>query len=111
MRIAALCLVVVACGTGTPQSPDPANRTSVRIENRASLDMDIDVRRNDGRASRLGFVPGGETATFALAPAITTGAAWVRFEARPARASGDPIVSEPFQVRSGEQINWSVPPQ
>lgn len=73
--------------------------------------MDIDVRRNDGRGSRLGFVPGGDTATFALSEAVTAGAAWIRFEASPVRSSGQPFVSEPFQVREGEQITWSVPPQ
>lgn len=111
MRNAVLCLLVLACRSGTPPSPEPTDQTSARIENRSSLDMDIDVRRNDGRDSRLGFVPGGDTATFALPEAVTAGAAWIRFEATPVRSSGNPFVSEPFQVREGEQITWSVPPQ
>jgi hypothetical protein len=73
--------------------------------------MDISVRRNDGRVSRLGFVPGGETAVFALPPSITAGAAWVRFEAEPIRSSGETVVSEPFPVSLGEEITWSVSPQ
>jgi hypothetical protein len=73
--------------------------------------VDILVRRNDGRLSRLGFVPGGETAVFALPPSVTAGAAWVRFEAKPVRSSGEPVVSEPFPVTTGEEITWSVPPQ
>jgi hypothetical protein len=73
--------------------------------------VDISVRRNDGRLSRLGFVPGGETAVFALPPSVTAGAAWVRFEAKPVRSSGQPVVSEQFPVTIGEEITWSVSPQ
>ena len=106
-----LLMYLVACGTGNPGSPEPSNQTRARIENRSSLDVDIYVRRNDGRGTRLGFAPGGETTTFALPPTITAGAAWVRFEARPVRDSGEPVVSEPFPVQIGDEISWSVPPQ
>ncbi len=102
-------LFAVAC-LGQAAAPEPDGGTRASIENRSSLDMDIDVRRNDGRVSRLGFAPGNETTTFALNPTVTAGAAWIRFEGKPTRA-GNPVVSEPFQVRSGEEISWSVPPQ
>jgi hypothetical protein len=108
---ALLLLLTVACRGGGPGSPEPSEQTRARIENRASLDMDIFVRRNDGRVSRLGFVPGSETTSFALPASITAGAAWIRFEARPVRASGEPTVSEPFPVKMGDEISWSVPPQ
>ena len=112
LRIPALLLLcLAACRSGTPGSAEPNGQTRARIENRASLDMDIHVRRNDGQASRLGFAPANESATFALPPAFTAGAAWVRFEARPVRGSGEPVVSEPFPVRMGAEISWSVPPQ
>lgn len=111
LRISLLLLLSTACQTSPPGNAEPADQTRARIENRASLDMDIDVRRNDGRVTRLGFVPGGETTVFALPPTITAGAAWIRFEARPVRASGEPVVSEPFPVRTGDEISWSVPPQ
>jgi hypothetical protein len=106
-----LLFVLLALGCGsTAANPEPDTGTRAVIENRSSLDMDIDVRRNDGRVSRLGFAPGNETTSFALTPTVTAGAAWIRFEARPTRG-GDPVVSEPFQVRAGEEISWSVPPQ
>jgi hypothetical protein len=108
---AVIVLLAAACHSGAPGSTEPANQTRARIENRASLDMDISVRRNDGRVSRLGFVPGAETAVFALPSSITAGAAWVRFEAEPVRSSGETVVSEPFPVSMGEEITWSVPPQ
>jgi hypothetical protein len=106
----ALLLLLAAACQSSAANPEPDGGTRASIENRSSLDMDIDVRRNDGRVSRLGFAPGDETTTFALPPTLTTGAAWIRFEARPTRG-GDPVVSEPFQVRAGEEISWSVPPQ
>jgi hypothetical protein len=73
--------------------------------------MDISVRRNDGRLSRLGFAPGEETTVFALPTSLTAGASWIRFEAKPVRSSGESVVSEPFQVKMGDEITWSVPPQ
>ena len=108
---ALLLLLTAACRGGGPGSPEPSEQTRARIENRASLDMDIFVRRNDGRVSRLGFAPGSETTSFALPASITAGAAWIRFEARPVRASGEPTVSEPFPIKMGDEISWSVPPQ
>jgi hypothetical protein len=89
LRFPALLLIcLISCRSGTVGSPQPKDQTRVRIENRASLDMDIYVRRNDGRDSRLGFAPGNNTTTFALPPALTAGASWVRFEAKPVRGSG-----------------------
>jgi hypothetical protein len=108
---ALLLLLTAACLGGTTGNTEPREQTRARIENRASLDMDIDVRRNDGRVSRLGLAPGDETTTFALPPTVTAGAAWIRFEARPVRSSGQPVVSEPFPVSMGAEISWSVPPQ
>jgi hypothetical protein len=108
---ALLFVLAIACRGATPGSPEPTEGTRARIENRASVDMDIYVRRNDGRVSRLGFAPGNETTTFALPPTLTAGAAWVRFEARPVRSSDEPVVSEPFPVTMGDEISWSVPPQ
>jgi len=113
LRAPALLLLalVAGCHSGNAGNPEPSAGTRVRIENRASLDMDISVRRNDGVVSRLGFVPGNETSVFALPPTLTAGAAWVRFEAHPAHSSGEPVVSDPYPVTMGEEISWSVPPQ
>jgi hypothetical protein len=106
-----LLFLTLACQSAGPGDTEPVNQTRASIENRASLDMDISVRRNDGRTSRLGLAPGGETTVFALSPGITAGASWIRFEAKPVRSSGRSVVSEPFPVRMGDEITWSVPPQ
>ncbi len=109
-----LLLLTVACSRGSaPASPDPeaGEQARVRIENRASLDMDVYVIRNDSQRMRLGFVAGGETATFALPATLTAGAMSIHFEAQPVRRSGQQVTSEPFGVSRGEEITWSIPPQ
>ena len=106
-----LLLGALACQKTSPGETEPSNQTRARIENRASLDMDISVRRNDGRSSPLGFAPGGETTVFSLPAGITAGASWIRFQAKPVRSSGEPVVSELFPVKAGDEITWSVPPQ
>ena len=109
-----LLLLTLSCSSGpTPDSapdPDASDQARVSIENRASADMDIYVRRSGSQSIRLGFVGGGETATFALPPTVTAGST-ISFEARPIRRSGPPVESEIFGVRRGEEITWSIPPQ
>jgi hypothetical protein len=107
---ALLFLLATACHSGAPGDTLPSEQTRARIENRNSVDVDIFVRRSDGRASRLGFVPPNETATFALPTSLTAGSPWIRFEARSPR-SGEPVVSEQFPVKRGDEISWSVPLQ
>jgi hypothetical protein len=112
---ALLLILTLACSSGgTPDAspspePEPGDQPRVRIDNRASLDMDIYVLRSDGQSIRLGLAPGGETTVFALPATVIAGAASIRFEARPVRRSGRSVVSEPFGVQ--EEITWSVPPQ
>jgi hypothetical protein len=110
-----LVLLTAACGRGngpaTAPDPDAGEQTRARIENRASVDMDVYLIRNDEQRTRLGFVAGGETATFALPPTLTAGARSVRFEARPVRRSGQTVTSEPFGVSRGEELTWSISPQ
>ena len=109
-----LLLLTLACSSGpTPDSapdPDASDQARVSIENRATADMDIYVRRSGSQSIRLGFVGGGESATFALPPTVTAGST-ISFEARPIRRSGAPVESEIFGVRRGEVITWSIPPQ
>ena len=116
LRLPFLLLVfAISCSSGnttTTPAPEPQtdDQARVRIENRASVDMDIYLVRSDGQATRLGFVAGGETSTFALPAALTAGANSISFQARPVRRSGEPVTSEPFGVGGGE-ISWSIPPQ
>jgi hypothetical protein len=117
LRTPALLLVLLAisCSSGGPPDttpdPDSGDQPRARIENRASLDMDIYVIRSDGQRVRLGFVPGGETAVFALPSVVTAGATSIRFEARPTRRGGESVISEVFGVQGGEELAWSISPQ
>jgi hypothetical protein len=112
LRTSALVfLLATACHSGGPGGTVPADQTRARIENQNSVDMDVYVRRTDGRVSRLGFVAANQSATFALPAGLTAGSAGIRFEARPTRGSGEPAVSEQFPVKPGDEITWSVPPQ
>ncbi|MGZ8398423.1 MAG: hypothetical protein ACXWWN_05235 [Gemmatimonadales bacterium] len=110
-----MLLLSLACGSGgapTPApDPDSGDQPRVRIDNRASLDMDVYAVRNDGERIRLGFVSGGEKAVFALPATVTSGTTTIRFEARPVRRGGEPVISEIFGVHTGEEIAWSIPPQ
>jgi len=107
-----LLLATAACAGGSGGgNPAPASSTKVRIENRSSSDMDIYVRPSLDRPIRLGFVPASDTAEFALARALISGSAGFNLEARPVRAGGRPVLSEPFNARAGGEIFWSIPPQ
>lgn len=109
-----LILLTLSCSSGgapdTAPAPD-SGQLQARIENRASLDMDIYALRNDGGRIRLGFVPGGENAMFALPSTVTAGSSTIRFEARPARRGGEPVISEVFGIHTGDEIAWSISPQ
>ena len=106
--VLSLLLATAACaGGGASTTPEPVAR--VRIENRSSSDVDIYLRPALRSATRLGFVPASDTADFALAPALISGAASFNFEARPIRG-GRPTLSEPFTARTGEELFWSIPP-
>jgi hypothetical protein len=112
---ALLLVLAMACSSGgSPEpapNPEPGDQPRVRIENRASLDMDIYLVRSDGQRIRLGYAAGGETVVFALPAQITTGTTSIQFEARPVRRSGQSVLSEPFGIGVDDEITWSVPPQ
>jgi len=107
-----LLLATAACAGGSGGgNPAPDSNAKVRIENRSTSDMDIYVRPSLDRPIRLGFVPASDTAEFTLARALVSGSAGFYLEARPVRAAGRPVLSEPFNARSDEEIFWSIPPQ
>jgi hypothetical protein len=107
-----LLLATAACaGRSGGGDPAPDSGAKVRIENRSTSDMDIYVRPSLDRPIRLGFVPASETAEFTLGRALTAGSAGFHLEARPVRAAGRPVLSEPFNAGAGEDIFWSIPPQ
>ena len=98
-------------GGSTTNDADPAPATSgtIRVENRASQDMDIYILPSLDRPIRLGFAPASETVEFALNRAALAGKSSFFLQGRPVRGSGNSVTSEPFTV--GNEIVWSIPPQ
>lgn len=114
-----LLMATAACAGTTSSSgtaPDTTGATEaapggvLRIENRTNQDRDIYIRPQSRGPIRVGFVPGGETATFKLSPAMLSGTNSFRIEARPIAGGGSTTVSEPFNARVGEETFWSIPP-
>lgn len=113
LRSSLLFLVagLAACAANTVGSEaEDGNTARLTVENRSSLDMDIYAIR-DRRESRIGFVAGGETASFQLPPGLIAGTGSLQFEARPARRSGSRVPSDLYLIRPGEEVVWSIPPQ
>lgn len=100
-----------ACAANQGGESDAGAPARIEVENRSSFDMDVYVRSDRGGSTRLGFAPASETTVFTLAPARLAGAGAVRFEGRPVRGQSSPVLSDPYKVRAGELINWSIPPQ
>ena len=110
----AACAGNTSSGETAPDAtgaPETGSGGTLRIENRTNQDRDIYIRAQSRGPIRVGFVPGGETATFKLSPAMLSGTNSFRIEARPISAGGgSTTVSEPFNVRVGEETFWSIPP-
>jgi hypothetical protein len=101
---------LAACTGGGSNTPSPQAPGQVTVDNRSSLDMDLYIRRRDQR-SRLGFAPANQKTVFALTPTLTGGPGLIRFEARPVRGGGEAVVSDLMDVKPGDRIAWSIPPQ
>lgn len=104
-------LGAVGCATNQGSGSSAGEPARIEVENRSSFDMDVYIRSDRGGSTRLGFAPASETTSFSLPPARLAGAGAIRFEARPVRGQSTPVLSDPYKVRAGELINWSIPPQ
>jgi hypothetical protein len=104
-----LLVFLAACTGGGTKGPSPEAPARVTVDNRSSLDMDLYVRRRDQR-SRLGFAPANQKTVFALLPALSGGPGLIRFEARPVRG-GEAVLSDLLDVKPGDRLDWSIPPQ
>lgn len=111
LRLIPLLLLLAACASSPePGDPEPSAQARLVAENRSSFDMDIYSVKPGQPATRLGLAPAGETTNFSLPPTLLVGGAITRFEARPIR-SGESVLSEPFSIRQGDDVTWSIPPQ
>jgi hypothetical protein len=109
---AVLSLVAAsACATNQTAAAPSDFQATLNVENRSNADMDLYVVSERGGSVRLGLAPAAETTSFKLTPSMLAGAGTVRFQGRPVRGGGEPVLSDPYKVRPGEQIDWSLPPQ
>lgn len=98
---AACAAVSTAPGTARPQ-------TTIKVDNRAYLDMTIYVLRGAERV-RLGQATGASTSTFVIPPDVVQTATPLRFVADPVGSSRAEI-SEQINVRPGDEVVMEIPP-
>jgi hypothetical protein len=110
-----LCAMLLAAGVpgGCASSPGragqaPFERTTVRVENRAFLDMNIYVLQGTQRI-RLGTVTGNTVGRLTIPRDIVASAARLRFLADPVGSNRTPV-SEEFSVRPGDEVVLTIPP-
>jgi hypothetical protein len=104
-----LALLSVGCHHGaTPGSPDPQAQTTLRVQNRNFLDMDVFVLRG-GQRIRLGMVAGLSSQVFTIPADIVRSSPQLQFELHPIGGRANPR-SETISVRPGDEVNLIVPP-
>lgn len=101
-------LAVAACGPASRQArgPEPA-QTTVRVENRNFLDMNVFVLRG-GQRIRLGMVPGTSTRVLTIPQSLIFGSTSLRFLADPIGSRQTPI-SDDIVVNPGDQVTMFIP--
>ena len=81
----------------------------VQVENLGFTDMVI-YAISGGQRVRLGLATGNSTKTFTVPAYLTAGAGPIRFLADPIGGNRTPI-SEEMNVRSGDLVTLTIPPQ
>jgi hypothetical protein len=111
MRGALLGLALLGAGChhgANPGSVDPQAETTVRVENRNFLDMNVFVLQQSQRI-RLGTVAGLSTQVFTIPAYIVRGSPQLQFELHPIGGRANPR-SETISVQPGDEIHLIVPP-
>lgn len=108
LLILLLALAAAACTGGRTRDPAaPQERTTVRVENRKFLDVNVYVLEG-GQRRRLGTVPGISSRVFTIPPSLIFGMATLRFQVDPI-GSGHAPISQEITVREGDEIILTVP--
>lgn len=96
-------LAAGACGSASRRSgATQGARTTVRVENRNFLDMNVYVLRSSQRI-RLGTVPGNSTRVLTIPSHLVFGSTPLRFLADPIGSNRTPISSE-ITVTPGDEV-------
>ena len=103
-----VCLAALDCRSRR-QGPTPeALRTTLRVENRSFLDMNVYVLQSSQRV-RLGRAGGNSTTTLTIPANMIFGVTALRFLADPIGANRLPI-SEEISVSEGDEVQLIIPP-
>lgn len=108
----AILIATVEMAAGcTPLRTAPATaqpQTTIKVDNRAYLDMTIYVMRS-GERIRLGYATGASSSTFVIPSDIVQSPTPLRFVADPVGSSRAEI-SEEINVSPGDQVMMEIPP-
>jgi len=105
----ALALLSAGCSHAVNAGPpEPEARTTVRVDNRNFLDMNVFVLRA-GQRIRLGTVTGLSSQVFTIPPDIVRSSPQLQFELHPIGGRGNPR-TETISVQPGDEIDLTIPP-
>jgi hypothetical protein len=107
-----LALPAAACSRAVQtqgSSSQTQERTTVVVDNQASLDMNIYVIRDGGMRQRLGTATAHLKNTFTIPPTLLFGVTSLRFLADPIGSSRTPV-SDDILVTPGDQVVLTIPP-
>ena len=105
----ALALLNAGCSHGARSgSPEPQARTTVKVDNRNFLDMNVFVLRF-GQRIRLGTVTGLSSQVFTIPPDIVRSSPQLQFELHPIGGRTNPR-TETITVQPGDEIELTIPP-
>lgn len=104
----AVALGTSACvGTGR-NAPTPQPSASVRVINRAFIDVDVFVL-NGSLRTRLGTVTGGGSGTFRLPETVVGSGRDLRFLVDPIGSDRQAVTFNSMYVRPGQEVTLTVP--
>ena len=99
---------LAACSSYSRAPATPQSETRVRVENQASLDMNIYVLRGAERI-RLGTATGLSTTILKIPSQLIFGATPLRFLADPIGFNRTPV-SDEIVVAAGDEVTLTIPP-
>jgi hypothetical protein len=105
--LASLAATTVSCAQErSPGASTPRAGWTLSVANEHWLDVEIFVAHT-GLTTRVGLVTAATTQGFELPPLTPASGAEVRLVGR-AIGGGAEIASEPFLVRSGNRVEWTL---
>lgn len=103
-----VALLAGGCGQQT-QTGEPQPRTTLEVDNQASLDMNIYVLRGGGGRERLGTSTAHTRMTFTIPARLMFGLTPLRFQADPIGGNRAPV-SQEITVSPGDNVRLIIPP-